>query len=56
MGTAQEEFWPMMQAGWKLWPMVSLLNFAVFKSVESRSLVGGIAGLIWGIYLSLRQG
>jgi protein Mpv17 len=56
VATAQEEFWPMMRAGWTLWPLVSLLNYAVVKSVESRALVGGVAGLCWGIYLSLVQG
>ncbi|CZR51725.1 related to glomerulosclerosis protein Mpv17 [Phialocephala subalpina] len=54
--TAKHEFWPMMQAGWTLWPFVSLLNFAVVKSVEMRSLVGSLAGLVWGIYLSLLKG
>ncbi|KUJ23297.1 Mpv17/PMP22 family protein [Mollisia scopiformis] len=56
IATAQEEFWPMVRAGWTLWPFVSLLNFAVVKSVEGRALVGSLSGLLWGIYLSLLKG
>jgi hypothetical protein len=50
---AQLEFWPLMVAGYRLWPVVSLLSYSVLSSVESRALLGSIAGLIWGIYLSL---
>ncbi|KAE8440821.1 hypothetical protein EG329_006553 [Mollisiaceae sp. DMI_Dod_QoI] len=53
IANAKAEFWPMMRAGWTLWPFVSLLNFAVVKGVETRALVGSLAGLVWGIYLSL---
>ncbi|KAI1339339.1 Mpv17/PMP22 family protein [Xylariaceae sp. FL0016] len=48
-----EEFWPIMQAGWKLWPFVSLVNFAFIKSIEGRNLVGSLAGVVWGIYMSM---
>lgn len=51
--TAKRDFWPLVTAGWKLWPAVSLLNFTLVKSVEGRSLVGSLAGMVWGIYLSL---
>jgi protein Mpv17 len=50
---AAEEFWPLIYAGWKLWPAVSLLNYTLIKSVEGRTLVGSLAGMAWGIYLSL---
>jgi len=50
---AVEEFWPLIYAGWKLWPAVSLLNYTLIKSVEGRTLVGSLAGMAWGIYLSL---
>lgn len=55
-GTAKGEFWPLMIAGWKLWPLVSLINFTVVRSVEGRNLVGSLAGLGWGVYLSLTRG
>lgn len=48
----RRDFWPLMQAGWKLWPMVSLLNFTVIP-LSKRTLVGSLAGLGWGIYMSL---
>jgi len=41
-----------MISGWKLWPLVSLLNFTLVP-VEKRVLVGNIVGLLWGVYLSL---
>lgn len=47
------EFMPIMSAGWTLWPFVSLFNFVVVKSVETRNLVGSLAGVVWGIYMSL---
>lgn len=56
VAVAREEFWPLVRAGWKLWPWVSLLNFAVVKSVEGRTLVGSLAGMGWGVYLSLMKG
>jgi hypothetical protein len=40
-------------AGWRLWPAVSLINFTFVKSVEGRNLVTGLAGVGWGIYMSL---
>ncbi|KAH7336044.1 Mpv17/PMP22 family protein [Rhexocercosporidium sp. MPI-PUGE-AT-0058] len=52
---AKEEFWPLMQAGWTLWPFVSFCNYALIKSVEGRALMGSLAGMGWGIYLSLMQ-
>jgi len=53
---AKDQFWGLMVAGWKLWPLVSLINFSVVKSVEGRNLIGNLAGLGWGIYLSLTTG
>lgn len=41
-----------MKNGWKLWPIVSLLNFTVVP-VHRRILVGSVVGLFWGIFLSL---
>ena len=52
---AKAEFWPLMTAGWKLWPLVSFINFSLLKSVEARNLVGSLAGLGWGVYVSLKR-
>ncbi|KAH7157537.1 hypothetical protein B0J13DRAFT_542050 [Dactylonectria estremocensis] len=48
-----DEFWPILVAGWKLWPAVSLVNFSVIKTVQGRNLVGSLAGVVWGIYMSM---
>lgn len=50
---SRAEFYPILVAGWKVWPIVSLINFAFIKSIEGRNLVGGLAGVGWGIYMSL---
>lgn len=50
---AKVEFYPIMKAGLSLWPMVSLFNFVVVKTVEMRNLVGSLAGVVWGVYMSL---
>ncbi|KAI1140696.1 hypothetical protein F5Y05DRAFT_282656 [Hypoxylon sp. FL0543] len=50
---SRAEFYPILVAGWKVWPVVSLINFAFIKSIEGRNLVGGLAGVGWGIYMSL---
>jgi protein Mpv17 len=48
----REGLWPLMFAGWKLWPMVSIINFALVP-LEYRIVVGSTVGLFWGVYLSL---
>ncbi|KAF4971494.1 hypothetical protein FZEAL_9837, partial [Fusarium zealandicum] len=50
---AKADFYPLVAAGWKLWPAVSLVNFAAVKTVEGRNLVGALAGVVWGIYMSM---
>ncbi|KAF3001097.1 hypothetical protein E8E14_005799 [Neopestalotiopsis sp. 37M] len=50
------EFWPMIFAGLKLWPLVSFINFAFVKSITGRNLLGSLAGVGWNIYLSLVAG
>ena len=42
-----------MLAGYKLWPLVSILNFTVIP-VEKRTLVGSLVGLGWGIFLAIK--
>ncbi|MCJ1463354.1 hypothetical protein MMC07_001961 [Pseudocyphellaria aurata] len=49
----KEQTWPLMMAGYKLWPAVSLINFTLVP-VERRTLVGSLVGLGWGVYLALR--
>ncbi|KAG9243485.1 Mpv17/PMP22 family protein [Calycina marina] len=49
----KQDFWPLIYAGWKLWPAVSLVNFSMVKSVQTRNLVGALAGMVWNVYLSL---
>ena len=50
-----EQFWPIVFAGQKLWPFVSLISFTLVP-LEYRMLLGNSAGLVWGIYLSLMTG
>ncbi|KAJ4511545.1 hypothetical protein HRR83_004417 [Exophiala dermatitidis] len=50
----EKDFWPMFITGFKFWPLVSLANL-IFVPVEQRMLVGGLAGLVWGIYVSLLE-
>lgn len=45
-----------MFAAAKLWPAVSLVNFTLVKSVQGRNLVGALAGVAWGVYISLAMG
>ncbi|KAH8907451.1 hypothetical protein BR93DRAFT_926491 [Coniochaeta sp. PMI_546] len=53
VATSKAEFWPLIKASWAFWPFVSVLNFAVIKDVPTRSLVGNLAGVAWGVYVSL---
>ncbi|KAJ5980153.1 hypothetical protein N7481_007451 [Penicillium waksmanii] len=49
------DFVPIMAAGLKLWPFVSVLNFTVVPA-DQRLLVGSLFGVVWAIYLSLVSG
>ncbi|KAL2841454.1 hypothetical protein BJY01DRAFT_9660 [Aspergillus pseudoustus] len=51
-GEIQHGFWPILIAGLKLWPFVSILNFTVVPA-DKRLLVGNLFGVVWGVYLSL---
>ncbi|PWY72314.1 hypothetical protein BO70DRAFT_399194 [Aspergillus heteromorphus CBS 117.55] len=51
----QKDFWPIMIAGFKLWPFVSILNFTIVPT-DKRLLVGSLFGVLWAIYLSLMSG
>lgn len=50
---SKDEFWPIIMAGWKLWPLVSTVNYSMVKDVQTRNLIGGAAGIGWGTYMSL---
>jgi len=49
-----QDFVPIWLAGCKVWPMVSLLSFAVIKSPMQRMLLGNLVGVGWNIFLSLK--
>lgn len=51
VASCREKFWPVMQAGWRLWPMVSLLNFSVVP-FQWRMTLGNVVGLFWGVWMS----
>ncbi|KAL6892265.1 hypothetical protein GGI43DRAFT_386762 [Trichoderma evansii] len=54
LSSVVSDFWPMLFAGYRVWPIVCLLNLVVVP-FDYRQLVGSIAGLGWGVFLSLRQ-
>ncbi|KAK4964339.1 hypothetical protein LTR66_012340 [Elasticomyces elasticus] len=51
-GAVLKDFFPLIFAGQKLWPAVSLISFTLIP-VESRTLFGSLVGVGWGIFLSL---
>ncbi|KAL1863697.1 hypothetical protein Plec18170_000535 [Paecilomyces lecythidis] len=46
------DFWPIMTAGLKMWPFVSIFCFTVIPA-DKRLLVSSLFGVLWAIYLSL---
>lgn len=44
-----------MVAGYKVWPLVSLLSFTVIPA-DKRVLFGSLVGVGWGVFLSLFEG
>ena len=50
---AKGEFWEILTAGWKFWPLISVANYTMVKTVQMRGLVGSFAGVLWGVYMSL---
>ncbi|KAF2227232.1 hypothetical protein BDZ85DRAFT_842 [Elsinoe ampelina] len=54
-GAVRRETWPLMAAGQKVWPLFSVVSFALVP-LEYRTLAGGLVGLGWGTYLSLMEG
>lgn len=48
-------FWPLVFAGSKLWPFVSIVSLTLVP-VEQRMVFGSTIGVGWGIFLSLMAG
>jgi protein Mpv17 len=48
-------FWPLVFAGQKLWPLVSIISLTLVP-VERRMVFGSVIGVGWGIFLSLMAG
>lgn len=51
----RDGFWPLIRAGQKLWPLVSIISLTLVP-VERRMVFGSIIGVGWGIFLSLLSG
>ncbi|KAL1987130.1 hypothetical protein VTN96DRAFT_4736 [Rasamsonia emersonii] len=52
LNSIRNDFWPIMIAGLKMWPLASILCFTVVPH-DKRLLVGSLFGFVWAIYLSL---
>lgn len=48
-----QETWPIMLAGYKLWPLVNIIQHTLVP-VNQKTLVGNVVGFGWGIFLALR--
>ncbi|KAK6442091.1 hypothetical protein LTR95_001677 [Oleoguttula sp. CCFEE 5521] len=48
----REGFWPLISAGQKLWPAVSLINLTLVP-VEARTTFGSLVGVGWNVFLTL---
>lgn len=51
----RQSFWPLIFAGQKLWPLVSVISLTLVP-VERRMVFGSVIGVGWGIFLSLISG
>lgn len=52
VSSVQHDTLPLIFAGQKLWPAVSIISFTLVP-LEHRTVFGGIIGVGWGIFLSL---
>ncbi|KAF7554473.1 hypothetical protein G7Z17_g2892 [Cylindrodendrum hubeiense] len=48
----QDKIWPLIKAGWHIWPLVAVCNF-LWVPVRSRVLVAVCIGFGWSIFLSV---
>ncbi|KEQ72879.1 hypothetical protein M436DRAFT_47606 [Aureobasidium namibiae CBS 147.97] len=46
------DLFPLLFAGQKLWPLVSIISFTLVP-FEHRTVFGGVIGIGWGVFLSL---
>lgn len=51
--SVNKDFVPMLLAGWKVWPTVTLANLVVVP-FDYRMTVGNVVGVCWGVYVTLR--
>lgn len=49
---ARAQFWPLTAAGLRVWPLVSLLSFALVPAPK-RVLFGSVVALAWNVWLGL---
>eukprot|EP00475_Leptophrys_vorax_P011519 TRINITY_DN1807_c0_g1_i1.p1 TRINITY_DN1807_c0_g1~~TRINITY_DN1807_c0_g1_i1.p1 ORF type:complete len:198 (-),score=51.03 TRINITY_DN1807_c0_g1_i1:588-1181(-) len=47
-------FWQILFANWKLWPIVHLINFR-YVPIHLRVLFGNVVGFFWSIYVILQS-
>lgn len=52
VGVIRARIWPLIRAGWHIWPLVALCNF-LWVPVRSRVLVAVCVGFGWSIFLSV---
>ena len=50
-----QDLLPILFAGQKLWPAVSIVSFTLVP-LEYRTMFGGIVGIGWNVFLSLFVG
>ena len=50
-----EGFWPLIFAGQKMWPAVSVISFTLVP-VERRTVFGSIVGVFWNVVVTLMHG
>lgn len=52
LSVVRARIWPLIKAGWHLWPLVAICNF-LWVPVRSRVLVAVCVGFGWSIFLSI---
>lgn len=50
---ARGDMWPLLKVSWRFWPLVAGVNYTMVRTVRMRNLIGGLAGIVWGTYMSL---
>ena len=52
--SVKRQYWDTMKFTWKIWPIVSLINFKFFQA-DTQVIVNNIVALFFGLYLSILQ-